>query len=321
MTLTDLLPIVSVSGGKDSTALYCLAQEEFGNNFRAVFADTGHEHPVTVNYVKNLHVMANGPIVEIVKADFSSVLTEKGKEATGNPFEDMLLWKGRAPSAAAQFCTEWVKLWPIREWLRTLDQEPLLLTGIRGAESARRAAMQPFSFHSYHDGAWTMLPLLYETEDKVWEIMREHDVPPNPLYEAGYSRVGCYPCIYAQKVELARLEPWAWEKLRRWEELMGRTWFPPETVPYSKRQRDAIKAVAEYEWVTIRNKKTGRKERKRVLTAESKPKVLALKIEYLNTLDDVRRWAKTTRGGRQFGLYAPQSTDVPSCMSTWGVCE
>lgn len=39
--------IISVSGGKDSTALYLLAIEFFGKDFIPVFADTGNEHPVT----------------------------------------------------------------------------------------------------------------------------------------------------------------------------------------------------------------------------------------------------------------------------------
>lgn len=55
--------ICSVSGGKDSTALYCLMVETYGHDFVPVFADTGNEHRVTINYVRNLHIMAGGPEV------------------------------------------------------------------------------------------------------------------------------------------------------------------------------------------------------------------------------------------------------------------
>ena len=59
----SIIRIVSVSGGKDSTALYCWAIEQWGKDgFRAVFADTGNEHPVTYNYVRNMHEMAGGPL-------------------------------------------------------------------------------------------------------------------------------------------------------------------------------------------------------------------------------------------------------------------
>lgn len=45
--------IVSVSGGKDSLAQWLLAVEA-GVNFSVVFADTGHEHPQTIEYLDYL---------------------------------------------------------------------------------------------------------------------------------------------------------------------------------------------------------------------------------------------------------------------------
>ncbi|WP_209286280.1 phosphoadenosine phosphosulfate reductase domain-containing protein [Marinobacterium alkalitolerans] len=39
--------IVSISGGKDSTATLLVALARDVSNLSAVFADTGHEHPET----------------------------------------------------------------------------------------------------------------------------------------------------------------------------------------------------------------------------------------------------------------------------------
>lgn len=47
-------PVVSVSGGKDSTATYLLCLEQTGGDFDAVFADTGNEHEATYEYVARL---------------------------------------------------------------------------------------------------------------------------------------------------------------------------------------------------------------------------------------------------------------------------
>lgn len=61
--------IVSVSGGKDSTALLLLAIEQETENLQAVFADTGHEHQQTYEYIEYL----NDKVFPIrkIRADFN----------------------------------------------------------------------------------------------------------------------------------------------------------------------------------------------------------------------------------------------------------
>lgn len=228
-----MIHIVSVSGGKDSTALYLWAIEKLGAaGFQAVFADTGHEHPVTLNYLRNLPEMASGPAITWVKADFTEKVKAKGKQPSGNPFLDMMLWKGRAPSSKAQFCTEHLKLKPIARWLESIrgDEEPVMYTGIRAGESLRRAQMKRREFLELYD-CYTERPLLKWSEQKVFSFLKKHGVPPNPLYGAGASRVGCFPCIHARKSELAMLPEWAWEKLEEWEKRIGRSWFPAGMIP------------------------------------------------------------------------------------------
>lgn len=271
------LPVVSISGGKDSTALYLWAIKTYGKEgFLPIFADTGHEHPVTLNYIRNLPELANGPAIVWVEADFSERLERKELEPAGAPFLDMARWKGRFPSTRAQFCTEHLKLAPIRAYLteRHGEQEWIMLTGIRRGESKRRATYPETEWHTYFD-CYTFRPLLDWSTADVFACLEAHDVPPNPLYAAGYGRVGCFPCIHANKGELAALPEWAWEKLAEWEAELGRTWFPPGTVP----------GVG------------------------------------IPTIQQVREWCKTERGGWQFPLFEEDAKDVPSCMSTWGICE
>lgn len=272
-----MLNIVSVSGGKDSTCLYLWAIEQFGKDgFKAVFADTGHEHPVTYNYIRNMPALCNGPEITWVRADFTDQLAKKGKESHGNPFLDMMLWKGRAPSSKAQFCTEHLKLRPIQQWLETIrgDDEVIMYTGIRAGESERRSKMPEREFIALFD-CDTVRPLLKWTETQVFAYLKSKGVEPNPLYENGFSRVGCYPCIHARKSELARLPEWAWDKLQTWEKAVGRSWFAAGTVPG----------------------------------------------KFIPTIQDAKEWSKTSRGGAQFDIFAPDGKDIPSCMATWGTCE
>lgn len=279
--------IVSVSGGKDSTCLYLWAIEKFGKDgFSPVFADTGHEHPVTYNYVRNLPAMADGPEIHWVKADLTKKIQERNlKRAeenkplivqTGNPFLDMMLYKGRAPSSKAQFCTEILKLKPIKDWLESFraDLEINMYVGIRAGESPRRSVMPAQEFSDYYD-CEIYRPILTWSEPEVFQYLKDKGVPPNPLYAAGFSRVGCFPCIHSRKSELALLPEWAWDKLQEWEDKLGRSWFSAGTVPGV----------------------------------------------FIPTINDAREWAKTSHGGRQYDLMKEDVKDVPSCMSTWGACE
>ena len=72
--------VVSVSGGKDSTATYLLAlerRERSGRQFTAVFADTGNEHEWTYDFVRELAHKTGGPEPVWVKADFAADMERK----------------------------------------------------------------------------------------------------------------------------------------------------------------------------------------------------------------------------------------------------
>lgn len=242
--------LVSVSGGKDSTAVYLMALES-GRPFRAVFADVGNEHPETYDYVSRLHERTGGPKVEWVKANFDAEIaakrlfiardmrtgrdyskpgapsygrrrrwTNKGKRRalaelhpTGNPFLDLCMWKGRFPSRAAQFCTEELKVVPIGRDVvgPMLKHGPVLQwLGIRAAESVRRSVMPRFNHHESGSMIWR--PILGWSEDDVWAMHRKHALLPNPLYAQGSSRVGCWPCHNCRKAEVQLIvENTPWE--------------------------------------------------------------------------------------------------------------
>ena len=68
--------VISVSGGKDSTALLLLAIERQPENMSAVFADTGNEQEQTYDYVRYLE-QATGVPIRWVKADFSGRIAAK----------------------------------------------------------------------------------------------------------------------------------------------------------------------------------------------------------------------------------------------------
>lgn len=250
----DIAHVVNVSGGKDSTATYLLAIES-GRSFRAVFADTGHEHPWTYDYVRALPARTGGPEIDWVKADFTEAFARRRENIalkwpqphkgypngvpadvvtralaimypTGNQFLDLCLLRGGFPSMKRKFCTDYLKIRPIHDQViePLYDQGKIVCQwlGVRRDESVGRRTAKRWQLTTLADWQyWVWRPLLDWTLLDVLEKLRQHDVPLNPLYEqAGVSRVGCWPCINAKKAEIrtvADLTPEAIDKLREWE--------------------------------------------------------------------------------------------------------
>lgn len=324
--------VVSVSGGKDSTATYCRAIER-GVPFRAVAADTGNEHPATYEAVNTLHLKTGGPKVEWVRADFSRQIAgkrrfiERNWEAhgvpadlvaralavlhpTGNPFLDLCLWKGRFPSRKAQFCTAELKVHPIDKTVT----RPLLATGatviswqgVRAAESEVRKHLPPFQRLMSHEDLpgrlFVYRPLLrVASVEDVFEISRRHGVEPNPLYGLGLKRVGCFPCINCAKAELALVDlifPEQIERLEEWERVVSEA---------CKRGHATFFAIVNDpimrdEWAAL--------ERDGPI-----PHDLAQNGFGVRRMVE---WAKTDRGGRQYSLLA---RDMSTVCNQWGACE
>lgn len=154
--------VVSVSGGKDSHATAILAIDKYGPEaVRLVMADTGHEHPFTMDFVQNYLPKALGAPVTILRADFARQIA--GKRAfiarnweymgvplarvdralevlhpTGNPYLDLCMWKGRFPSRMAQFCTKELKADPLDAFMVEVNGVESW-QGIRRDESRNRA--------------------------------------------------------------------------------------------------------------------------------------------------------------------------------------
>lgn len=70
--------VVSVSGGKDSTATLLLAIEREVENLQCVFADTGHEDELTYEYLDYLEQRL-GITIRRVRADFTRQIEHKRK--------------------------------------------------------------------------------------------------------------------------------------------------------------------------------------------------------------------------------------------------
>lgn len=212
--------IISFSGGKDSTALILWAKENL-ESFDTIFCDTGWEDPITYEYVQHINeTLLDGKLI-ILKSD------------KYDGMEDMCIQKGRAPSVVARFCTEQLKMIPTKKYIESLDVDVCLYVGIRADESPARAKLSESCWHDLYKCEMKR-PLLKWTADDVFAIHEKYKVEPNPLYKMGMKRVGCMPCVLCGIKEMKsviRNRPQAIEKVRQFEERVGKTFFGIDFIP------------------------------------------------------------------------------------------
>lgn len=269
--------VAGMSGGKDSTAM-ALWLREHGIEFEGVFCDTGWEADVTYEYVRETLEPMFGPI--------RWLQSDKGGLA------DIAKSKGMFPSRMRRWCTQELKVYPIRDYLRGLDFEPVSAVGIRAGESKARSRMGEWEFNDTYDAdVWR--PLIAWTEQDVIDIHTRHGIAPNPLYLRGAQRVGCWPCIMSRKKEIAHIadhDPARIDTIRALEADVTARAYERKDAKGEPRPKNAP---------TLFQAKTGR-------TGDCWP------------IDKVVDWSRTARGGRQYEMFAP---DHESGCVRWGLCE
>ena len=70
------------------------------------------------------------------------------------------------------------------------------ITGIRRDQTAFRANTGLVEW-DYANKMIKLNPLAAWTNDQVWEHIKEHDLPYNPLHDYGYPSIGCWTCTKA----------------------------------------------------------------------------------------------------------------------------
>jgi phosphoadenosine phosphosulfate reductase len=105
-------------------------------------------------------------------------------------------------------CCETRKVKPLRRAQTELDA---WICGLRSGQGATRQKVEPVEWDP-GAGILKINPLAEWDEARVWEFVRAHDVPYNPLHDAGFPSIGCAPCTRAvAEGEDWRAGRWWWE--------------------------------------------------------------------------------------------------------------
>jgi phosphoadenosine phosphosulfate reductase len=79
---------------------------------------------------------------------------------------------------------------------RALGSYTTWVTGLRRQQSKSRANLKPREFFTLPTGhiLVKLSPLAEWTTRDVWQYAEQHSIPLLPLYEQGYTSIGCAPC-------------------------------------------------------------------------------------------------------------------------------
>lgn len=177
--MTDRRKILSLSGGKDSTALAVLMRDTHPD-LEYVFCDTGNELPETYEYLARLEAYLGKPI---------TVLTYEG-----GTFEDLLAGRRNfLPSPQVRWCTEYLKIKPFEKYI---GNDPCInYIGIRADENRK-------GYISSKPNIIAEYPFidLGITKSDVISILNDSGLGMPP-YSSWRSRSGCYFCFFQQRIE------------------------------------------------------------------------------------------------------------------------
>lgn len=330
----DSVFVASVSGGKDSTATFLLmralaeqrAAEGRKFDVRYVFADTVWEAQETYDYLA------------MIEREFGITI-----DRVGTPGGMVAKIRERAgfPARKQRWCTRELKVFAIRAYHDAIMEregvDTVSVIGIRAEESADRAKMPVFGFDDLW-GGYVWRPMIAASIGDVLAVHHAAGIPVNPLYRKGFSRVGCNPCIYATKEEIALTAehfPARIDQIRGLEReceslRAERNAETPDRYAHAEATFFQAKIVERY----IRERKWiaapahGRTPKGKLSAVQGPPpegatgegswREVRTPVYKPMHIDDIVAWSHTSRGGRQLKVIREEPQG--GCFR-WGMCE
>jgi thioredoxin-dependent adenylylsulfate APS reductase len=167
---------------------------------RVLTVDSGRLRQETYEFIDQVRDRYAIPI-EVYSpqaADLEAFVGEHG----ANPFYRSLELRVR--------CCEIRKVSPLTRALSGLDA---WISGQRRDHTASRRGIRVVERDDLHGGIVKLNPLAAWTDEQVWAYLRAHDVPHNPLYDHGFTSIGCAPCTRPTAPgDDPRAGRWWWEQ-------------------------------------------------------------------------------------------------------------
>ena len=197
--------VVTTSGGKDSSVCVELALRA-GIPFEVMHSHTTADAPETVRFVRSEFKRLEEKGIKCIL----NMPTYKGEPTS---MWKLIPQKLMPPTRAVRYCCSVLK--------ETGGKNRFITTGVRWAESAKRKnnrgiyetmpgnIKKKIILSNDNDDTRRLFeactlsakricnPIVDWSDDDVWAFLHESGCPANPLYECGFSRVGCIGCPMA----------------------------------------------------------------------------------------------------------------------------
>jgi phosphoadenosine phosphosulfate reductase len=165
---------VSSSFGPGTGALLHMANT-LRPGIKIIFIDTFYHFPETLEYKEKLE--------KLLKLN---VLTYRSRMPRQEFKEKYTL---NLHETNPDMCCHIHKVEPMKEALVGLRA---WVTGLRRTQAETREKVQ--ILEKYKEGIIKVNPLVNWTSKMVHDYMKEHKIPFHPLFDRGYTSVGCWPC-------------------------------------------------------------------------------------------------------------------------------
>lgn len=180
------LPIISFSGGKDSTVVSSLVRRARRTNKKTnktihIFGNTTIEYPDTYKYIKRFRTNNSTIPFKIARSK--------------NKFIDMCK-KLEPPTIINHWCCSVFKTSPLAKILNSINGKKGVLSfeGIRRGESASRKDYQRIYRSKKVARQISIEPIIEWKEIDVWIYILTNGLDFNDAYKKGTTRVGCLYC-------------------------------------------------------------------------------------------------------------------------------
>ncbi len=204
--------LASFSGGKDSQVVLDLCTRAIPpENFEVIYSDTGYELPPSLQLYKEI-------------ADHYQQIYPKLKFSVARNHASVLSYWDRigTPSDTHRWCCAVMKTGPLYRMLKTEDgrqAKVLTFDGVRAEESTRRSRYERIGKGVKHGTVINVSPILYWNTVEIFLYLFKYDLPINPAYRQGMTRVGCLVCPFSSE----------------WNDMISNTHYHEQVKPFLER--------------------------------------------------------------------------------------